>query len=93
MTNMPSTIQVVIPLKLTHRNGRPRVVPPDNSEAVEPDTQEPHLLRAIARAWNWRRMLERGEVRRSRTLPLPRKQDPRYDIKQSSPNYSYDRTR
>ena len=62
MTDAPSTIRVVIPLKLKHRNGRPRIVPPDNSDAVEPDAQEPHLLRAIARAWDWRRQLERGDV-------------------------------
>jgi hypothetical protein len=37
-------------------------LPPENIDAVEPDAQEPHLLRAIARAWAWRRQLERGEV-------------------------------
>jgi hypothetical protein len=62
MTTAPSTIRVVIPLKVKHRNGRPRIVPPENIDAVEPHAQEPHLLRAIARAWNWRRQLERGEV-------------------------------
>ncbi len=34
MTNMPSTIRVVIPLKVKRRNGRPRIVPPDNGEAA-----------------------------------------------------------
>jgi hypothetical protein len=62
MTNAPSTIRVIIPLKVKHRNGRPRIVPPDNIDAVEPHAQEPHLLRAISRAWDWRRQLERGEV-------------------------------
>ncbi|HZP21413.1 MAG TPA: hypothetical protein VFB16_14555 [Bauldia sp.] len=62
MTTAPSTIRVVIPLKVKHRNGRPWIVPPENIDAVEPHAQEPHLLRAIARAWNWRRQLERGEV-------------------------------
>jgi hypothetical protein len=32
---------VVIPLKVKHRNGRPRVVPPDNIDAVERHAQEP----------------------------------------------------
>lgn len=58
----PSTIRVVIPLKVKRRNGRPRIVPPDNIDAVEHHAHEPHLLRAIARAWNWRRQLERGEA-------------------------------
>lgn len=62
MTTAPSTIRVVIPLKAKHRNGRPRIVPPDSIDAVEAHAQEPHLLRAIARAWNWRLQLERGEV-------------------------------
>lgn len=62
MTDVPSTIRVVIPLKVKHRNGRARIVPPDNIDAFESHAQEPHLLRAIARAWNWRRQLERGEV-------------------------------
>ncbi len=62
MTDAPCTIRVVIPLKMKRRNGRPRIVPPDNVDFLEPDTLEPHLLRAIARAWNWQRMLERGEV-------------------------------
>lgn len=62
MTDAPSTIRVVIPLKIKRRNRCARIVPPDNIDLVEPDAQEPRLLRAIARAWNWRRMLERGEA-------------------------------
>ena len=62
MTTAPSTIRVMIPLKVKRRNGRPRIVPPDNIDAVEHNAHEPHLLRAIARAWNWRRQLERGEA-------------------------------
>jgi hypothetical protein len=58
----PSTIRVVIPLQVKRRNGRPRIVPPDDIDTVEPIAQEPHLLRAIARAWDWRRRLERGEA-------------------------------
>jgi hypothetical protein len=58
----PTTIRVVIPLKVKRRNGRPRIVPPDNIDAVNNQAQDTHLLRAIARAWAWRQMLERGEV-------------------------------
>src|SRR3954469_6209573 len=31
-------------------------------EATEPRTQDPHVLRAIASAWGWRRKIETGEV-------------------------------
>lgn len=60
--SIPATIRVVIPLTVKRRNGRPRIVPPHDVDARRDQAQEPHLLRAIARAWNWRRMLERGEV-------------------------------
>ncbi len=56
------TIRIVIPLKIRRRNGRPRILPPDDIAAVDDLRQDPHLLRAIARAWSWRRKLEKGEV-------------------------------
>ncbi|MCW5750198.1 MAG: hypothetical protein KIT81_03550 [Alphaproteobacteria bacterium] len=58
----PSTIRVVIPLKVKRRNGRPRIVPPADLDAVDEPMPDPRTLRAIARAWDWRRRLERGEV-------------------------------
>lgn len=65
MTAGPATIRIVIPLKLKRRNGRPRIVPPADAGLDETDAEtkpDPHTLRAIARAWDWRRRLERGEV-------------------------------
>src|SRR4030081_2505575 len=61
MTGTPDTIRVFIPLTLRRRNGRPRILPPANMEAAEPRPQEPHVLRAIACAWGWRRKIEIGE--------------------------------
>jgi len=58
----PSTIRVVIPLKVKRHNGRPRIVPPTELDAVDEPTPDPRTLRAIARAWDWRRRLERGEA-------------------------------
>lgn len=58
----PSTIRVVIPLKIKHRNGRPRIVPPADHDVVDEPTPDPRTLRAIARAWDWRRRLGRGEA-------------------------------
>lgn len=62
MTNEPSTIRVFIPLTFKKRNGRPKILPPANVEALTARRQDPHVLRAIGRAWGWRRKLERGEV-------------------------------
>jgi hypothetical protein len=58
----PSTIRVVIPLKVKRRNGRPRIVPPAELDAADEPISDPRTLRAIARAWDWRRRLERGEA-------------------------------
>jgi hypothetical protein len=60
MTN--NTIRVVIPLTIRKRNGRPKILPPDHHVPAEARTQNAHVLRAIARAWNWRRRIERGEA-------------------------------
>jgi hypothetical protein len=62
MTNEVATIRVFIPLTFKKRNGRPKILPPDNVEALTTRRQDPHVLRAIGRAWGWRRKLERGEV-------------------------------
>lgn len=57
----PTTMRVFIPLAIRKRNGRPKIVPP--AEMV-PDTGgvDPHVLKAIAKAWSWRRKLESGTL-------------------------------
>ncbi len=58
----PTTMRVFIPLAIRKRNGRPKIVPPAN---VVPDTVggvDPHVLKAVAKAWSWRRKLESGEA-------------------------------
>lgn len=60
--NSPATIRVVIPLKIRHRNGRSRIVPPADQDEADTPMAAPRTLRALARAWDWRRRLERGEV-------------------------------
>ena len=56
MTAAPETIRIVIPLTIKRRNGRPRILPPADIEAAaEGSMADPKLLRAIARAWDWRR--------------------------------------
>ncbi|MBN9558193.1 MAG: hypothetical protein J0I26_11765, partial [Alphaproteobacteria bacterium] len=60
MTGPNDTIRVVIPLTIRKRNGRPKILPPDEVTLRDGRAQDPHVLRAIARAWNWRRQLESG---------------------------------
>ena len=60
MTGTTDTIRVVIPLTIRRRNGRPKILPPDDVDSRNGRTQDPHVLRAIARAWSWRRQLETG---------------------------------
>ena len=60
MTGSTDTIRVVIPLTIRKRNGRPKILPPDDVDARNGRTQDPHVLRAIARAWSWRRQLDTG---------------------------------
>lgn len=60
MTN--NTIRVVIPLAVRRKNGRPKILPPADHGHLDARMQDAHVLRAIARAWNWRRRLERGEA-------------------------------
>ena len=58
----PETLRVHIPLTLRNRGGRPRILPPKEIEVAMDRGQDARLLRAIGRAWDWRRKLERGNV-------------------------------
>jgi hypothetical protein len=62
MSEASNTIRVVIPLAFRKKNGRPRILPPADIAPVEERRQDPHVLRAIARAWDWRRKIETGEI-------------------------------
>ena len=61
MTDANETIRVLIPLQVRKRNGRPKIMPPANYLPSEDQTQDPHVLRAIGRAWGWRRRMDAGE--------------------------------
>jgi hypothetical protein len=58
----PETLRVHIPLTLRNRGGRPRILPPKEIEVAMDRGQDARLLRALGRAWDWRRRLERGDV-------------------------------
>lgn len=59
-----STITVLVPIALRRRNGRPKIVLPDALDGGDAANNQARaaVLRAIARAWDWRRRLEVGEV-------------------------------
>ena len=57
------SIQIFVPLTIRKKNGRPKIMPPANYLPSEDQTQDPHILRAIGRAWGWRRRMEAGEDR------------------------------
>ena len=66
----PDTIQVFVPLKVRKKNGRPKILPPADYLPSEDNTQDPHILRAIGRAWSWRRRMEAGEFGTVRDLAI-----------------------
>lgn len=61
MTGPVDTVQIFVPLTIRRKNGRPKIMPPADYRPREDQTQDPHILRAIGRAWGWRRRMEAGE--------------------------------
>jgi hypothetical protein len=57
------TLVVRIPMRFLRRGGRKRIVAPDGSAIVPSSRPQPDgtLVKALARAWRWRELLERGE--------------------------------
>jgi len=62
MTQTNDTTRVFIPLTQRWRNGRPRILPPEPEAHFQSRSQDPHILKALGRAWAWRRRLEAGEA-------------------------------
>jgi hypothetical protein len=62
MSETATSIRVVIPLTLRKRNGRPKILPPEDAGLPGSRGQDAHVLCAIARAWKWRRQLEDGDA-------------------------------
>jgi len=58
-----STLTVHVPMKLQRRGGRKLIIAPDGGELqyVAP-VQDSALIKGIARAHRWRRLLEEGDV-------------------------------
>jgi len=64
-----TTVTVVVPLKIRQWGGRKAIIAPDGASLTPDDVQggpvptrgDPALVKALARAHRWRRMLEAGE--------------------------------
>jgi hypothetical protein len=57
-----TTLVVRIPMRFQRRGGRKRILAPDGSELVPATKPQPDgaLLKALARAWRWQRLLDEG---------------------------------
>jgi hypothetical protein len=57
-----TTLIVRIPMRFQRRGGRKRIVAPDGSEIAPTTKPQPDgtLVKALARAWRWQRMLDDG---------------------------------
>ena len=63
-TKLEGTMLVVrIPMRFQRRGGRKRIVAPDGNRIVLTSKPQPDntLVKALARAWRWQRMLDRDE--------------------------------
>jgi hypothetical protein len=58
-----TTLVVRIPMRFGRRGGRTRIVAPDGTAIVPTSKPQPDgtLVKALARAWRWQRMLDGGE--------------------------------
>jgi hypothetical protein len=65
-----TTLVVRIPMRFQRRGGRKRIVAPDGSAIVPSSKPQPDstLVKALARAWRWQRMLEEGRCASVREL-------------------------
>ncbi|WP_090881325.1 hypothetical protein [Bauldia litoralis] len=75
----PSTITVHVPLTFTRRGGRKSCVTPDGAPALAlPSRPEGALIRALARAYRWQRLLETGAYATIQDLAAAESINPSY---------------
>jgi hypothetical protein len=57
-----TTFVVWVPMRFQRRGGRKRMVAPEGSQIVPSSKPQPDgtLVKAVARAWRWQRMLDEG---------------------------------
>ena len=74
------TLIVRIPMWFQRRGGRKRIVAPDGSAIVATSKPQPDstLVKALARAWRWQRMLDEGRFASVRELAEAERVSPSY---------------
>lgn len=81
-----TTVTVLVPLKIRQWGGRKAIIAPDGTSLSQGETQpsglatrgDPTLVKALARAHRWRRMLEAGEHGNVRELAKAEKVNETY---------------
>ncbi len=81
-----TTVTVVVPLKIRQWGGRKAIIAPDGASLTPDDAQggpvptrgDPALVKALARAHRWRRMLEAGEFGTVRDMATAEKVNETY---------------
>jgi hypothetical protein len=65
-----TTLVIRIPMRFQRRGGRKRIVAPDGRAIVPTSKPQPDgtLVKALARAWRWQRMLDEGRFASVREL-------------------------
>jgi hypothetical protein len=65
-----SKLVIRIPMRFQRRGGRKRIVAPNGNEIVHTSKPQPDgtLVKALARAWRWQRMLDEGRFASVRDL-------------------------
>jgi hypothetical protein len=79
-------VTVSVPLTIRRRGGRKQIIGPDGAVArpggdgagVVPVRGDPALIKALARGFRWRRMLEEGRYASIRELAIAEKVDRAY---------------
>ena len=79
-TSQPHTLTVRVPLVFRKRGGRTQVVTPDGSDSWAPTRPrvDNTMVKAIARAHRWKRMLENGDFATISDLAAAEKINPSY---------------
>lgn len=72
---IPDTVTVCIPFRVAKRGGRKEVQLPPGTNNRSPDYT---LIKAVARAYRWRKMLEDGEIGTIAELAAQEKISPSY---------------
>lgn len=67
-TPTPETITLHVPFKLTKRGGRKLMIAPDGAGVAPRPRIDSALVKALARAHRWQRMLDSGEFATIREL-------------------------